>query len=296
MKKLWFGLLVSVPISVCAVESQDTAVTVDPTSGQTIQPIYDGIKTDTTSASIDFTLQEKFISIGVGESKQLSVLTDNAKGLAWGPSFFDKNLKIFVDQDGVVTALNEGNAMVICQSQSETQRCEVTVGTAVCDVKSKTISLAPHAKDESLVSGLNVNLKDNKIAVSGAYYGNSAFPSELDYYVYKNCVFVDIDINYDDSASVDPFCLQPLELVIDNCDSPYYYVYLCGVKMETIQESENVIKYTVGRNEGGLTSVIKTEDGKKELDDRIFDIKGRQLSNKPANGIYIRNGRIYYNK
>ena len=139
MKKLWFGLLVSVPICVCAVESQDTAVTVDPTSGQTIQPIYDGIKTDTTSASIDFTLQEKSISIGVGESKQLSVLTDNAKGLAWGPSFFDKNLKIFVDQDGVVTALNEGNAMVICQSQSETQRCEVTVGTAVCEDRKSVV-------------------------------------------------------------------------------------------------------------------------------------------------------------
>lgn len=249
---------------------------------------------DTTSTGGEVFMKETELEMELGASYRLSVLS-NLENVYWGPSYYDENQKIFADQDGVVTALQVGEQYAWASAGGNIERCRISILPSDFYVIKKSIAIYPTEKDPTLSAGLTVDLKDSKIILKGSYYGNCSSPSEVKYAIYKNSIFITIDVNYEDTAAVqDPFYLQPIDLTIDNCNAQYYNVYVSGPKFvagQTAQAAKSVIKYSIGYNSEVITSVNPVEVQRN--DGKIYDILGRKLKDIPTSGFYIMNGKKY---
>ena len=286
-------VLLSAALLSAAIAMADSADTTTVIVTPELPPVISDEEPDTLSATVPsgtpFELSEKSLTLKQGASYQLT--TDIIpEDLSWGPdrNFFESQV-LFVDQDGVVTALNKGEADAFAISGKYSSVCKVTVTESDSQIRTGETPVFPKPEDKSLEEGLNVELSDGVLTLKGAYYGNSEYPSVLKWAVYDNSIFLNLDINYADSAAVNPFTLQPVEFSISDCNSDHYNVYVWNMKTSLDAQAE-AVKYVATR--GGVTAVRKLEE--QAEDSPMYNLKGQRIYEAPASGMYIINGKVHF--
>ena len=78
----------------------------------------------------------------------------------------------------------------------------------------------------------------------------------------------------------------------------YSFSYTGGVEGTRAWTPDSPIEYTLVKNEDGTVSekvetAINSVISDKAVDNRIFDLQGRELQSVPEHGIYIQNGKKY---
>ena len=80
--------------------------------------------------------------------------------------------------------------------------------------------------------------------------------------------------------------------------SRYSFSYTGGVEGTRAWTPEEPLEYTLYLVDGAMTdekptTAISTISTDKNVDNRIFDLQGRELQSVPEHGIYIQNGKKY---
>ncbi len=200
-------------------------------------------QTDTTQV-VDFTLQEKNITLNVGESYQLHVTPADAP-VVWNEFFdFSVNPPFIIDKNGLVTALRSGSSIASVESEGgyNHQNCRVTVTDQGSILKDKK-SFAP--VDECEWTEAKFTLDNNgHFKAEGAYYGSGAQTNHLNYIVTDQCIFLWFDINYEDSTKM--FYPQPFSLEIENCNAQEYTIYYNN-KNQVLDSQPKFVMYSIKR-------------------------------------------------
>ena len=183
-------------------------------------------QSDTTQVT-DFTLVEQQITLRIGESCQLHVNPSDAE-VKWMESWdLSSDPVIIVDENGLITALKAGNAVVGVESRggSVMRYCQVAV-LEEGNVRKEKKSLAP--VEESEWADVNYILtNDGTFSARGTYYGSGAQTNYLNYVMTEQCVFLWFDVNFEDSTKM--FYLQPFSLEIKDCNAQKYNIYLDNI-------------------------------------------------------------------
>ena len=85
-------------------------------------------------------------------------------------------------------------------------------------------------------------------------------------------------------------------IIADNIASRWSFAYTGGVEGTRAWTSEMPVKIILNKVGDKVTQVvdaISTINTDKAVDNRIFDIQGRELQSVPEHGIYIQNGKKY---
>lgn len=89
---------------------------------------------------------------------------------------------------------------------------------------SKTLS---SACTEGTANNFTFALKNGRLEIIGVFIGNACKPNRLDYQILNDAIFLDLNINYEDTCQVahHGFCAQTINTTIDNCNAEKYTVY-----------------------------------------------------------------------
>lgn len=243
-------------------------------------------QSDTTQVT-DFTLVEQQITLRIGESCQLHVNPSDAE-VKWMESWeLASDPVIIVDENGLITALKAGNAVVGVESRggSVMRYCQVAV-LEEGDVRKEKKSLVPVEESEWADVGYKLT-NDGTFTAQGTYYGSGAQTNYLNYITTEQCIFLWFDVNYEDSTKM--FYPQPFSLEIKDCDAQKYNIYLDN-RNHVLQHQDEIFKQAISRGSSisGTTNAGRISIRKDE--NEIYDLKGQRLNAIPKTGIYIMNG------
>ncbi len=101
----------------------------------------------------------------------------------------------------------------------------------------------------------------------------------------------------DMSALVDAKDAEPVTFAAPAIPSRYSFSYTGGVEGTRAWTPDAPIEYALTVEDGQVVeptiSAINTISTDKAVDNRIFDLQGRELQSVPEHGIYIQNGKKY---
>lgn len=235
----------------------------------------------------DFSLQEQSINLSIGESSQLHVIPSDAK-VRWMTSWNLNDNYVIVDESGFVTALKNGNSIVIVESMDGmiSKQCQVTISNQG-SIRKDQKSLLPASECEWKETEFSLS-NDGVFKAEGAFWGSGAQTNYLKYIVTDQCIFLSFEINYQDSTMA--FYPQPFSLEIANCNSQEYRVYMNN-RANTVSAQSSFTMRVAKRGSSGTTDTPLIPVGSDN--DQLFNLKGQSLQSEPEKGLYISNGVIY---
>lgn len=235
----------------------------------------------------DFSLQEQSINLRIGESSQLHVIPSDAK-VRWMSSWSLADNYAIVDESGFVTALKEGNEIVRVESMdgSISKQCQVTISNQG-SIRKDQKSLIPASECEWKEAEYTLS-NEGVFKVEGAFWGSGTQTNYLKYTVTDQCIFLNFEINYQDSTM--EFYPQPFSLEIANCNSQEYRVYLNN-RANTVGAQGRYTMRVAKRGSNGTTDtpLIPVNSDNNQP----FNLKGQSLPSEPDKGLFISNGVIY---
>ena len=210
-------------------------------------------------------IQEKQITLAVGESYKLHVTPDNAKVIWMGepwkigtsvirgkrPSYsYVRTLDpiAVIDDNGLVTALKKGNTVLFLESAdgSIREQCQITV----CErnINGRTLNqvglslTALLALDECEWTDVKFSLSTSGVfQAEGTFYGSSDV-NVTNQIVTDQCIFIYFDVHYSDSTDI--LYPQPFRIQIDGCDAQEYTIYFRN-STGAGNEHESFVRYNI---------------------------------------------------
>ncbi|MBO4560922.1 MAG: hypothetical protein J5705_03010 [Bacteroidaceae bacterium] len=193
----------------------------------------------------DFELEEKEITLKIGESYQLNIDPAGTKVTWWGGTLdFSVNPVSYVDENGMVTAFRAGSSYAAAESSEGAVRkwCQVTV-LDEGSIRKDNLRLDPTDECEWTDIKLTLN-NDGVFKAQGAFYGSGSQINYLNYILTDQCIFIWFDINYEDSTRM--FYPQPFSLEIYGCNAKEYNVYLNN-RIRNVESQGNFVRYSIQR-------------------------------------------------
>ena len=224
------------------------------------------------------------LSLKIGESRQL-VIEPADSNIGWFEDLnYINNPVLVIDRYGLVTALKEGNWIVRIESAEydifDTHKVSV-IGKGSIRKGQKQF----YPTEECEWRGVQYTLtEDGKFIAEGTYCGSGAPPGYLNYTVTDQCIFLQFDINYEDSSKM--FYDQPFYLEIEDCNAPKYNIYLNN-RVQVIESQNNMVRHAISRG----TSISGQNQKNKDL--KYFDGWSEVcLVNIPGNLIVQKNADV----
>ena len=189
--------------------------------------------------------EEQDITLRIGESRKLLFDPTDAEVSWWENLNISVDPVLIIDKDGLVTALRSGTSYVRTEPFDNNKPLEYFPVTVVENGSIRKGQKRLDSVDECEWKDVQYTLtEEGKFIAEGTYYGNGARPDYLNYIVTDQCVFLDFDINYEDSSKM--FYPQPFNIEIDSCNAQKYKIYL-GNRAQMIESQDNYVKYTIAR-------------------------------------------------
>lgn len=184
------------------------------------------------------------ITLKIGESRQL-VIDPADSNIRWFEDFDCSDYSVLViDRYGLVTALKAGNSYVRIESENYDifdyhQVSVIDEG----NIRKGRKQFLPTQECEW--QDIQYTLTDDgKFMAEGVYCGSGAQPGYLDYTVTDQCIFLQFDINYEDSSKM--FYNQPFSLEIEDCNAPKYTIYLNN-RAQVVESQNNIVRHAISR-------------------------------------------------
>lgn len=243
-------------------------------------------------------IQEQQITLTVGESYQLHVTPSDAKviwmGEPWilrtynmvkgfrdhyNPQTLTEYPVAIVDDNGLVTALKTGNAVVFAESldgRGIREQCQITVCERTKQI-SKGVTRTSFQADcerqglspvsECEWENVKFSLSENgTFEAEGTFYGSGTKDNVIYYVTTDQCIFVYFDIDYSDSTEV--FYPQPFKIQINDCTAHEYTVYFRN-STGAGNEQEKFIRYNITN---GLSADDNSDQTGTDITDGFRDI------------------------